>query len=257
MELIHPSSIGKIMSDAQSIDKSLLNDADFERMKMLISPEEAKILIASKKKTPADHELLAPLWDYTLSAGAKTYLEDLAGEKSYNYRPDLDLKSFNKGLQCEQAGIDLINMVNFTNYTKHSGRIETDLMSGECDIYVPGERVRDVKNAWSLDTFPKLIHRAHSSLYEFQGRAYMHLYNVPEFNLDWTLVDTPEELIKWEDPKLHEVSHIDACLRVTTVTYKRDFDIERLMLLKCREAQRYIERMKKQILIDHNYEYEA
>jgi len=257
MELIHPSSIGKIMTDAVSIDKSLLNVADFERMKMLISPDEAKELISSKKKTPSDHELLQPLWDHTLSAGAKTYLEDLAGEKSYSYRAELDLKSFNKGLMCEQAGIDLINQVYFTRYAKHSGRIETDLLSGECDIYVAGERVRDVKNAWSLDTFPKLIHRAHSTLYEFQGRAYMHLYDVPEFNLDWVLVDTPEELIKWEDIKLHEVSHIDALLRVTTVTYKRDFDIERKMLLRCREAQLYIERMKKQILIDHNYEYES
>ena len=188
-----------------------------------------------------------------LSVTAKTYLKSIAKKISYDYETELDIKSFAKGKACEDAGIGLINQVYFKNYKKHVGRIKTELMSGECDIFVPSVLVRDVKNAWSLDTFPVLVEDAHTSDYEWQLRAYMHLYDVNQAYLDWVLIDTPDELIKWEPEHLHKVSHIDPCLRVTTVYYERDMELEEKMLNKCRAAQIYIEEVKKQILIDHNY----
>ena len=216
MYLIHPSSIGKIMTEP---------------------------------KTKADKEA------GELSVTAKTYLKSIAKKISYDYETELDIKSFAKGKACEDAGIELINSVYFKNYKKHTGRIETDLMSGECDVLVPGVLVRDVKNAWSLDTFPVLVEDAHTTDYEWQLRAYMHLYDVNEAYLDWVLVDTPDELIKWEPVHLHKVSHIDPCLRITTVKYERNMDLETKMLAACKKAQLYIEAVKKQILIDHNYNH--
>jgi len=255
MELIHPSSIGKIMTDPVSIDKDLLTKEAFARLGIFAPIDDIKEIIKKKTKTEDDKKILEVFWDHSLSAGAKTYLKSIAKTICYDFKKEVDVKAFSKGKMCEDAAIELINSVYFKSYKKHVGRIETDLMSGECDILVPKTLVRDVKNAWSLDTFPVFIEDAHTTDYEFQLRGYMHLYDVPEAFLDWCLVDTPDELIKWEPEHLHRVSHIDPCMRVTTVHYTRDLEIERKMLIRCKEAQLFIERMKKQILIDHEYSF--
>lgn len=189
-----------------------------------------------------------------LSVGAKTYLKKIAREIAYDFRSELDMKYVNKGIQCEDESIALLNKVYFKSYVKHVGRVETDLLSGECDI-LADDMVRDVKTSWSLETFPCLIEDAHKDLYEWQGRAYMHLYDRPEFRLDYCMVTTPEELRKYESPRIHEVDHIPYKMRVTTVIYKRDLELENQMLEKCKAAQLLIEFYKKQILIDHNYTY--
>lgn len=215
MYLIHPSSIGKIMTE----------------------PTAAAI---------KDGEVL--------SAGAKTYLKSIARQISYDFEPTLDVKYVNKGIQCEQDSIDLLNRLYFKKYQKNQTRIETDLLSGECDI-LTDTYIRDIKTSWSLETFPVLIEDAKDSMYEWQGRAYMHLYNRDTFYLDYCMVTTPEELRKYEPANLHEVDHIPEEMRVTTVVYQRDMELEKKMLEKCRVAQLYIEQIKKQILIDHNYTY--
>lgn len=231
---LHPSSIGRIMSDPKSIDPALL------------TPE---LLEISKKKTKTaeDKAILQPLWDQTLSAGAKTYLKSIAKQLMYDYTQELDVKYLRKGLACEEKSIALLNSVLFQNYTKNTQRVETDLMSGECDILHP-EYVRDIKTAWNLDTFPALQEDAHDIDYEYQGRAYLHLYDRPVFHLDYCMVTTPEELRKYENPALHEVDHIDPRMRVTTVSYVRDMEIEARMLVKCRVAQLYVEEKKLRIL---------
>ena len=208
---LHPSSIGKIMTEPMS-----------------------------KKEA--------------LSVGAKTYWKEIAREIAYGFRGDLDNKYLRKGIQCEDDSIALLNQVHFKSYQKHIGRVETDLLSGECDILTPNY-IRDVKTSWSLETFPVLVEDAEDKIYEWQGRAYMHLYDRPEFRLDFCMVTTPEELRKYESPDIHEVDHIPPELRVTTVIYHRDMELEEKMLEKCKAAQIYIEEIKKRILADHNYEY--
>ena len=209
--LIHPSSIGKIMADPAAADKKA---------------------------------------GEVLSKGAKTYLKGIAREIMYGFRAELDVKYVRKGTMCEPDSIKLLNSVEFKSYVKHEGRVDTDLLSGECDILMP-EYLRDIKTSWSLQTFPAFVEDAHDKDYEFQLRAYMHLYKRPLAHLDYCMVTTPEELRKYEDAKIHEVDHIDPQLRVTTVSYERDMLIEEQMLEKCRAAQIYIELMKKQIFIDH------
>lgn len=258
MYLIHPSSVGKIMTEPKSIDPDLLTAENFKRLGIGVDLEEyaaAKKAVAAKR-TEEQQALLDKLMLHSLSVGAKTYLKSIVREISYDFRSQIDAKYLTKGTMCEDEAIKLVNLVYFENYTKHSGRVSSDLMTGECDILAP-DCVRDIKNAWSLETFPVFIEDAHSDIYEWQGRAYLHLYDSPTFYLDWCLVDTPDELIKWEQPELHKVSHIDPMMRVTTVRYDRDMGLEARMLVKCREAQLYIERMKKQLLIDHNYTYEV
>jgi hypothetical protein len=182
-----------------------------------------------------------------LSVGAKTYLKSIAKQLMYGFYEDVDVKYVRKGNACENDSIALLNTVYFANYKKHIGRVDSDLMSGECDI-LHDDHVRDIKTAWSLATFPCIKEDAHDKDYEYQLRAYMHLYDRPKAYLDFCMVSTPEEFRKYEQASLHEVDHIDPRLRVTTICYERDFDIERKMLEKCRAAQEYVESIKALIL---------
>jgi hypothetical protein len=212
--LIHPSSIGKIMTEPK--------------------PE-------AKKRGEV------------LSEGAKTYLKMLAKQLMYGFEQEIDVKYMRKGIMCEEDSIALLNTVLFKRYTKNATRVETDLMSGECDILQP-EYIRDIKTAWSLATFPAVQEDAHDKDYEYQGRAYMHLYDRPKFYLDFCLVSTPEELCRYEQQELHQVDHIDPRLRVTTVSYERDMEIEARMLEKCRAAQKYIQEITWRIAEEHEVE---
>lgn len=234
----HPSSIGYLMSDPVSMDCSLLN---------------AEELAIHKKKTKTDEEkeLMAECKSRGLSQGAKTYLMGYAKEMLYGYSKVVTTKYMDKGLACEQRSIDLYNRVFFTRHTKHVGRRMNDYLTGECDIYVPGVRTIDTKTAWSLDTFPAIRDDCHDPLYEWQGRGYMELYEVPEHEVAFCMVSTPEELIRYEQRDLHLVDHIDPAMRVTRITYKRDPVLTQKMETKCRAAQQYLEQLVERIRAEH------
>lgn len=235
---IRAHSIGHIMSDAQSIDPALLDE------------ETAKIA-RKRSKTDDEKALLEPLKIASLSAGAKTYCEQVAGEFVYGYERVVTGKYMEKGLQVEQQSIDLYNSVFFTNHQKNTERRENDWMSGECDIVTP-RRIVDIKSAWSLDTFPKTSALAHDTTYEWQGRAYMLLWDRPEFELAWCLVDTPDELVGYEDEQLHFFEHrLEPHMRVTTRLYMRDPTLEKRMEIKAKAANRYINQVIETIINEH------
>jgi len=234
------SSLAEIMTDPVSIDQSLLSD-------------EMKEICAKKKKTDDDKKALAPFWDKSLSAGAKTMCEKLAKQFVYGYDEAVSSKYMDKGIQVENQTIALINQVFFTNYKKNTERKTNEWITGECDIIVPGKKVIDAKSSWSLATFPATIKSAEDKTYEWQGRAYMWLWDVPEFELIYGLVDTPEDLIGYEDESLHRVSHIEPELRATRVVYTRDAALEEKMRTKVDAAQKYINALIDQIAHEHSY----
>lgn len=223
----HPSSLGLLMTDAQSIDRALV-------------PAELQGILDKPRKADADRELLQPYKDASLSAGAKTYLNSLAKQEVYGYRKELDAKYLEKGIACEQAAIDLLNYLRFKSYEKNTERRESEYLTGECDIYVPGVKTIDTKVSWSLDTFPAVSEDAHDPIYEWQGRAYMKLWNVPEHEVVYVMLNTPEELIRWEQRSLHIVHLIPPELRVTSITYQRCPVLEAKMDAKCAVAMQYL-----------------
>lgn len=230
----HASSLGLIMTDAQSIDRSLV-------------PAELLPVLNKARKNDEDKALLLPYKEASLSAGAKTYLNRLAKEQVYGYRLQVETKYMDKGIACEPAAIQLLNDLRFKNYTKNTERRESEFLTGECDIYVPGVKTIDTKVAWSLDTFPAVSEDAHDSLYEWQGHAYMKLWDVPEHEVCYLMLDTPEEMIRWEQVSLHRVGHIEPELRCTSIIYKRDLELEAKMDAKCAVAMAYLLRRIDQI----------
>lgn len=186
-----------------------------------------------------------------LSVGAKTYLNQLAKESVYEYRPLIKSKYLDKGIICEDEAIRLYNEVHFTDLVKNTERRNNGLISGECDLYIPKKRGIDIKCSWSLDTFPVLTEDCHDKDYEWQCRGYMMLFDVPVWDVAYCLVSTPDELI-WEgEEDLHYVDHIDPQMRITCIRYERDLKLEDKIKEKATAAITYIAETKKKILSLH------
>jgi len=172
-----------------------------------------------------------------LSKGAKTYLTGLAKEVVYGYREEISSKPMQKGTRCEQESIDLYNQVFFSSLTKNAERRSNDCITGEPDLIGKDFGV-DIKTAWSLCTFPALPDDMPD--YEWQARGYMCLFDLPRWDIAYCMIDTPDDLIGYEQYGIHKVSEIDPHLRVTVVSYLRDPEKESRMLDKARAAQLYI-----------------
>lgn len=200
-------------------------------------------------------EIMADGKGEELSVGAKTYLKAIAKELIYGYSEEISSKYMDKGIQCEQASIDLYNQVHFTCHKKNEERRTNEWFTGEPDIIVPGEKITDIKTAWSLATFPATVECVQAvtkkSGYDYQGRVYMSLFDEQEFEVAYCMVTTPEELRKWEQAELHVVDHIDPALRVTRYTIQRDNAIEQKMIVKVEAAREYLKGAMARILNDH------
>lgn len=173
-----------------------------------------------------------------LSETAKAEIRRIAKEDFFGYESKITTKPMIKGTDWEQDGIDLLNNVRFTNYTKNNLRVENEYMSGCCDI-ITDDLIIDIKSSWSLETFPATPSEGENSDYEWQGRAYMWLYDRPAFDLVYTMYTTPDELLtEWDNKTIHRVDHIPSHHRVTVLSYERDLDKEeeiRERLIYCNE----------------------
>lgn len=231
------------MGEPKSIDPEFLKDPDLAA------------IYRKKVKTDEDKAILEPFWERTLSAGAKTYLKLLASQEIFGYRKVVTTKVLEKGLMVEQDTIALYNSVFFTRHTKNIERRTNDWLTGECDIYVPGECTKDAKSAWSLDTFPLLSEDCHDSGYEWQGVAYGILWPDTKYHeVFHGMVDTPEELIKYlsdDEKAAHYVSHIDPAHRITRIVYQKDPEKARKLEIKARIGQKYVADLIERFHAEH------
>lgn len=186
----------------------------------------------------------------TLSVGAKTVLEKMAKELVYGYSEKISSKHMEKGLIVEDQSIELYNSVFFTEYAKNTERRENDWITGECDIFT-GAKIIDIKSCWSLPTFPAIAATGADKGYEWQVRAYMWLWDVDEAEVAYCMVNTPDELIGWEDPAVHYVDQINPMLRVTPIHYQRDKALEERIKFKVDEANKFITQIVQQIAAEH------
>lgn len=239
MILFHPSSVGLLMSDAQSIDPAYL------------TTEELRTMAKKKTKTNAEKAILAPLKEKSLSAGAKTELKTMAKEFLFGYHKTVETKFMDKGLACEDRAIELLNHLWFKSYKKNTVRVEDEYLTGECDID-DGDETIDTKVAWDLSTFPALSEDAHDPMYLWQGVAYMRLYKKKRHTVAYVMLDTPDDLIKpWDQIELHKVEdRLPLHMRVTAITYERDMALEEKMINKLIVAREYLANIIAQINLE-------
>lgn len=221
------SSIGKLMTEAITIDDSL------------ITPEVQKI-IKSKKRTDEEKAIIADLKNRTLSVGAKTYIRELAAQEIFGVDFEVSSKPIEKGIECEDIAIDLLNQVRGLALSKNVERKTNDFITGECDLFdKENRRGHDIKCSWSIATFPISQTDCEDKLYEWQMRGYMALWDADEWEVNYCLVDTPDRLIGFEPMELHFVSGFPEHMRVTTWTVKRDLEKEAAIFEKVKHAREY------------------
>jgi hypothetical protein len=238
--LFRCSSIGKMMGDPMSIA------AEFRT-------PEVEAIIASKKRTDDEKALIAKLKAASLSDTAKSHIRQMAAEAIFGVDFTVRSREMDKGTQCEEHGIALYNSVFGKSLVKNTERRRDEYLCGEADM-PDVEEVVDIKLAWSVATFPLSeddIAETQRNMYEWQLRAYMRLWDKPRGRIAYCLVDTPEDLCKWEDPRLHMVGHIPEHMRVTTWAYERDPSLEAMMIDKIKRAREYYSRVVRQFHETH------
>jgi hypothetical protein len=192
------------------------------------------------------------------SETAKTAMLEIARERLFGVRRDLDdVRAIQKGVACEDAGIQLYNDVFLCNLAKlpADSRRDNGIITGEPDLIATGaNKGVDIKIAWSLLTFPLTAAQADKKGYEWQARGYMCLFDLPVWEVAYCAINTPEELLKpWDDLSIHFIdSAIPMHHRLTIATYQRDMEIEAAMLEKCNAANEWIDNAVKQFALEHD-----
>lgn len=175
-----------------------------------------------------------------LSVGAKTHIKELAAQAIFGTPFEFSSKETEKGIQVEGESIQLVNRVYGLSLVKNEERRTRDGLTGEPDcIDRENDRGHDIKSSWSVKSFPLTEEDAVDKLYEWQAIAYMALFDVTEYRIDFCLVDTPEELCRYEAPQLHCVGHIPEHMRVTTVHILRNSIKEKAMFDRIQAARGY------------------
>ena len=179
-----------------------------------------------------------------LSVGAKTYIRELAAQEIFGVDFVVSSKAIEKGIECEDDSILLLNKVRGLSQKKNAERKTNDFITGECDLFNLSEkRGHDIKTSWSIATFPITVSDCEDKLYEWQMRGYMALWDADEWEVNYCLVDTPDHLTGFEPMELHFVSNIPEWMRVTTWTVKRDKEKEEAIFEKVKHAREYFKQV--------------
>lgn len=180
------------------------------------------------------------------SETAKTAMIERAREILFGVRKDLsDNKYIKKGNGCEDAAIHLYNQVFMTDLKKvdSSQRRDNGIITGEPDLIAThDDKGTDIKNAYSIATFPLFPEQAAKKEYEWQARAYMCLFDLDYWEIAYCFIDTPEELRKPWEPESHHVMDTAVPLhhRITVAGFERDMELEQQMLERCTKANAWV-----------------
>lgn len=175
-----------------------------------------------------------------LSAGARTYIRELAQQEIFGIDFEFSSKETQKGIEVEGESIALLNRVRGLSLTKNTERRDNGLITGECDLFDESARKGyDLKSSWSAKTFPGWVNDCEDKLYEWQMRGYMMLWDADSWEVVYALVDTPERLIGYEPLQMHVVSHIPEHMRLTGWVIERDKSKEDLIAERVAAARDY------------------
>ncbi|AOV00409.1 hypothetical protein JQN63_17870 [Delftia lacustris] len=227
--LFRCSSIGRLMTAPASIDPALLTP-------------EVEAIQAKKERTGEEKALLEDLKLRTLSEGAKSYIRELVRQEIWGVDFSFSSKYTEKGKAVEAEGLALLNRVRGLNLVKNTERRSDGQITGEADTVDLGPRRcgHDLKCSWSLQTFPAFVRDCEDALYAWQMRGYMRLWDLERWEVNYVMVNTPEDLLGQHEPQhLHLVEHIPEHMRLTTWAIERDRALEAQMDVKLELARIY------------------
>ena len=182
-----------------------------------------------------------------ISDTAKSAIRDIVKEDLYGFRSFTGNQYTQKGNLLEDLAIEMSGKTRFRNYQKHVGRVENELITGECDVLdLERKLIIDTKVTWDIGTHPffadEAMEKVKKAGYDVQMQAYMWLYDCEVANIDFWLFPCPPELLKdWDDidQLVHLVEKIDIRERKTTVVIERDEAIIQKIKDKIPHCQEY------------------
>ena len=182
-----------------------------------------------------------------ISDTAKSEIRDIVKEDLYGFRSFTGNQYTQKGNLLEDLAIEMSGKMRLRNYQKHVGRVENELITGECDVLdLKNKLIIDTKCTWDIGTHPffadEAMEKVKKAGYDVQMQAYMWLYGCDVANIDFWLFPCPPELLNgWDDidQLVHLVEKIDIRERKTTVVIERDEAIIQKIKDKVPHCQEY------------------
>lgn len=186
-----------------------------------------------------------------ISDTAKSAIRDIVKEDLYGFRSFTGNQYTQKGNLLEDLAIEMSGKMRYRNYQKHVGRVENELITGECDVLdLERKLIIDTKVTWDIGTHPffqdEAIEKVKKAGYDVQMQAYMWLYDCEVAHVDFWLFPCPPEILKdWDDidQLVHLVEAIDIRERKTTVIIERDEAVIQKIKDKIPHCQSYYEQL--------------
>ena len=186
-----------------------------------------------------------------ISDTAKSAIRDIVKEDLYGFRSFTGNQYTQKGNLLEDLAIEMSGKMRLRNYQKHVGRVENELITGECDVLdLKNKLIIDTKCTWDIGTHPffadEAMEKVKKAGYDVQMQAYMWLYGCDVANIDFWLFPCPPELLNgWDDidQLVHLVEKIDIRERKTTVVIERDEAVIQKIKDKIPHCQNYYEQL--------------
>lgn len=186
-----------------------------------------------------------------ISDTAKSAIRDIVKEDLYGFRSFTGNQYTTKGNLLEDLAIQMSGKMRLRNYQKHVGRVQNELITGECDVLdLERKLIIDTKVTWDIGTHPffqdEAMEKVKKAGYDVQMQAYMWLYDCEVANVDFWLFPCPPELLKdWDDidQLVHLVEKIDIRERKTTVVIERDEAVIQKIKDKIPHCQNYYEQL--------------
>lgn len=283
LEMAKRTPIGlteKQQEELNSFDKKIADGISLTPSQMEKREDYRSRLKKPKGLTPLQEARLQDLKERNarppeLSQGAKTYIKEVWLENEKGFREEIIDKKLRKGLQAEEDAINLISFVDGIMYVKNEKRITKNNLTGEADVVtlfqnmeldgnkIDAKVIDDTKCSWNPRTF---MAADLTTGYEWQGRAYLYLYDADIFRLRHCLVDCPPDVYAdeykkfcWQhgiiDDTIPEYQELIAQFnrnylyensglytkkeRVKTFSLVRDFELEEILLLSVKLGVEY------------------
>ena len=161
-----------------------------------------------------------------LSQTAKSYIQELVLEHKYGIKKEFSSRYTDKGLQCEDEAITLVNDVLGLGFIfKNEEHFANDFITGTPDVNT-NEILLDVKCSYEAHTFPFFETEIPTKDYFYQLQGYLWLTNKTEALLCYCLINTPLEIVEDEVRREHwKHKVIDEDLEIREyVEKKHNFD---------------------------------
>lgn len=165
-----------------------------------------------------------------LSETTKTFAKEWLIEQIYGYRKEIKSKYLDKGNLLEDIGIDkAIEWLDLKFVLKNEKHFEDEFFTGTPDLILEDE-VIDIKLSYDCFTFPLLETELPTKDYFYQVQIYMHLTGKKKARVVYLLLNTPEDIANWEEPKDYENQPKENRIK----TFEFEYQPEVIELLKNR-----------------------